>query len=253
MSQQIFIVDGPGPEWVRTFIADNTNDANDAIFVASSAVTADLEDLVRANATRANVPVIIRKDHIYVPVRWLASEYPQSGNLCATLERRARDHIGVNQRASQQPVIKVRVQIAPIICFKCEERIKAVRGYVYGNAFVALENVSDRRQLAALIEDLRKHDTAITPVGSGFSETIDGRLFAARCPECSIICSNFFMTAEFFKETVHCHFPNCGCDYPNVQCRGFEYYPVSLRIGRNELQFIAHQTGPNVSEASSVA
>src|SRR5262249_54086225 len=112
---------------------------------------------------------------------------------------------------------------------------------LYDRAFVALENVSDRRQMAALISDLRKHDTTITPVGSGDSKTVGDQHFAARCPECSIICSNFFMTAEFFKENGLCQFPSCGCDYPNFQCRGFEYHPISLRLGPDELQFIAHQ------------
>src|SRR5215472_458910 len=118
--------------------------ADDTIFVASGAVTTDLENVVHGNAIQANEPVIIKNDHVYVPTRWLAKQCLQSANICATLERRVRNHIAIDQRESIRPVVyKVRVQIAPIICFKCHERIKAVRGYLYGNAFVALENVSD--------------------------------------------------------------------------------------------------------------
>jgi len=145
--------------------------------------------------------------------------------------------MAIELRESMQTVFKVRVQIAPVTCFKCAQRIKTVRGYLYGKAFVALNNVSDRRQLAALIADLRQHDTAITPVG------YDGQRLAARCPGCSMICSNLFLTAEFFKKSVQCQFPSCGCDYPNLQCRKFEYHSISLRLGRNELQFIDHQNG----------
>src|SRR5215469_8841740 len=123
MSERIcIIIDGSGPEWARTFIIDTSDDT---IFVASSAVTTDLADIVHDNAIQANEPVIIKNGYVYVPIRWLAKEYPQSANICATLERRARNHVGIDQRESMQYVVfKVRVQIAPIICFKCAERIK---------------------------------------------------------------------------------------------------------------------------------
>jgi len=238
VSEHICIVlDGLGPEWARTFMIDM---ADDTIFVASGAVTTELETLVHGNAIQANEPIIIKNDHVYVPTRWLAKQCPQNANICATLERRVRGHIAVDQRESMRPAVyNVRVQIVPISCLKCHERIKAVRGYLYGSAFVTLENVSDTRQMAALIADLRRRDTTITPVGFGHGKTVGDQHFAARCPECSIICSNFFMTVEFFKEKVLCEFPNCGCDYPNFQCRRFEYHPISLRLGPDELQYIA--------------
>ena len=252
MSERISIVaDGPEPEWARTFIRDTSDDT---FFVASNAVTADLEAVVQGNAIQSKEPVIIKNDHVYVPVRWLAREYPQSANICARLERRARKSAGINQRESTQTVVhNVRVQVAPVICFNCDERIKAVRGYLYGRAFVALENVSDRRQMVALITDLRKHDTTITPVGFGDRESVDGQHFAARCPECSTVCSNFFMTAGFFEGVVRCQFASCSCDYPNFECRRFEYHPVSLRLGTDELQFIASQNPRHVTGAPTSA
>jgi hypothetical protein len=95
--------------------------------------------------------------------------------------------------------------------------IKAVRGYLYGRAFVTLENVSDKRQMAALITDLRKHDPTITPVGFGDIKAVGGHRFAARCPQCSVICSNFFIMAEFFEDVAQCRLANCSCDYPNFE------------------------------------
>jgi hypothetical protein len=56
-----------------------------------------------------------------------------------------------------------------------------------------------------------------------------------------MICGNFFITGDFFREQVRCEFPRCGCDYPNLQCRRFEYHPLSLRVGLSEVQDIANQ------------
>ena len=138
-------------------------------------------------------------------------------------------------------IYKVRVQIAPIICFHCHQHIKVVRGYLYGNVFVALQNVSDTRQMTALIADLRKRDPTITPLDFSHSNTFRNQYFVARCPECSTICSNFFMTVDFFVGKAPCEYPSCGCDYPNFQCRLFQYHLLSLRLGPYELQDITHQ------------
>jgi hypothetical protein len=241
MNERICIVaDGPEPEWARLFIRDTSDDT---FFIAANAITADREELVHRRAIQSNEPVIIKNDRVYVPVRWLAKEYPQTANICAALERRAHNSARFNQRESTPTVVyNVRVQVAPIICPNYAERIKAVRGYLYGRAFVALEKVSDRRQMVALITDLRKYDTTITPVGFGDSKTVGGQHFAARCPECSAICSNFFMTAEFFENGVRCQFAACKCDYPNIECRLFDYHPVSLRLGLDERQLIAYHS-----------
>jgi len=215
----------------------------DTIFASSAAITADLESVVQGCAIHANESFIIDHDHVYVPTRWLAKQYPESANICGTLERRVHQHIGTGKRESMRPgIYKVRVQIVPILCFECHKHIKVVRGYLYGNAFVALQKVSDTQQMTALIADLRKRDPTITPMGFSCGSTIRDRYFAARCPECSTICGNFFITVEFFTGKAPCEFPSCGCDYPNIQCRLFQYHLLSLRLGPYELQDIAHQT-----------
>jgi hypothetical protein len=149
----------------------------------------------------------------------------------------------MNEISMQTVLYGVRVQTAPSICFNCVRCIKAVRGYLYGRAFVTLENVSDKRQMAALITDLRKHDPTITPVGFGDIKAVGGHRFAARCPQCSVICSNFFIMAEFFEDVAQCRLANCSCDYPNFEGSWFEYYPISLRPGPDELQVSANQSG----------
>jgi len=239
-SERIWIlIEGSGPEWARTMIVD-AND--DTIFASSVAITTDLENIVQGNAIHANEPVIIDNAHVYVPIRWLAKQYPESANICGTLERQVREHIATDKRESMRPgIYKVRVQIAPILCFECHKHVKVVRGYLYGNAFVALHKVSDTQQMTALIADLRKRDPTITPVGFNYSGTVRDQYFAARCPECSTICGNFFMTVEFFTGKAPCEFPGCGCDYPNFQCRLFQYHLLSLRLGPYELQDITHQ------------
>ncbi len=92
----------------------------------------------------------------------------------------------------------VRVQLTPTRCWKCARRIKAARGYVFTHeevpdepVFIALEHVTDTRQLAALISDLRKQDPTITPVGFNYSKTMGKQYFSARCPHCSFLCGSF--------------------------------------------------------------
>jgi hypothetical protein len=53
--------------------------------------------------------------------------------------------------------------------------IKAVRGYLFGNIFISLKNISDHRQISALVADLRKRDAAVTPIGFSYSKTVGGR------------------------------------------------------------------------------
>ena len=239
-SERIWIlIEGSGPEWTRTLIVDA---AADTIFASSVAITTDLESVVQGDAIHANEPIIIDNNHVYVPTRWLAKQYPENANICGTLERRGRQHIATDKRESMRPgIYKVRVQIAPILCFECHKHIKVVRGYRYGNAFVALQKVSDTQQITALIADLRKRDPTITPVGLSYSSTVRDQYLAARCPECSTIYGNFFMTVEFFMGKAPCEFPSCGCDYPNFQCRLFQYRLLSLRLGPDELQDITRQ------------
>ena len=66
----------------------------------------------------------------------------------------------------------VQIQIAPIIWFRCRKRIKVVRGYVCDKAFAPLIDVFDHCQVPALVEDLRKADRSITPVGFNYGKTV---------------------------------------------------------------------------------
>jgi hypothetical protein len=135
----------------------------------------------------------------------------------------------------------VRLQLAPIICFRCRKRIKAVRGYVYGEAFIPLIDVSDQVQVTALVEDLRKRDPDITPVDMNYSKTVNQRYFSATCPHCSMLCGDFFMTDEFFMEKTLCEPHGCGCNNPDVDCEMFEHHPLSLRLHQDEIDQIRFQ------------
>lgn len=77
----------------------------------------------------------------------------------------------------------VRLQLAPIACWKCRQTMKAARGYIYDyndedQAFIALRQTNDTRQIVALIAHLRKADPAITPVGLNYSKTVGGNISA---------------------------------------------------------------------------
>ena len=141
----------------------------------------------------------------------------------------------------------VRVQLTPTRCWKCGQRMKAARGYVFFHeevpdepVFIALEHVTDTRQLTALISDLRKQDPAITPVGFNYSKTMGKQYFSARCPYCSFLCGSFFMTnATFFPERALCDYPECECCYnPDTHCHGSEYRELRLRLGDFEISEI---------------
>ena len=137
----------------------------------------------------------------------------------------------------------VRLQIAPIFCWRCHALVKAVRRYITHRTFVALAEVSDTRTLAAFIVELRKRDPKLSPVSHRYSKTVQGRYFAAECPECHALFGDFFMTTEFFTEQTTCDFPSCGCDFPELQCRKFEYHALTLNLGRGEIQTIRDQGG----------
>ena len=131
--------------------------------------------------------------------------------------------------------------------------MKAARGYVFGppdnanlQAFIALRLVSDTRQLAALVSDLRKADPSIAPVGFNYSKTMKGRYFSASCPHCSAICGSFFMSGAHFWESVlaPCQYPECQCCYTaDTQCQGCDYHQIRLRLSAQELDEAAEQSG----------
>src|SRR5712692_1019169 len=91
----------------------------------------------------------------------------------------------------------VRLQLAPMVCWRCGQLIKAVRGYLTHCAFVALSQVSDTQTLAGFVAELRKRNPKISPVCCRYSKTVQGRYFAAECPDCSALFGDFFMVHEF--------------------------------------------------------
>ena len=73
----------------------------------------------------------------------------------------------------------VRLQAAPMVCWKYKHLIKALRGYLTHQAFVPLAQVSDTRTVAALVVELRRRDPKLSPVSHRYSKTVQGRYFAA--------------------------------------------------------------------------
>lgn len=76
----------------------------------------------------------------------------------------------------------VRLQLAPMLCWRRGQLVKAVRGYLTHRAFVSLAEVSDTRALSAFVIELRKRDPTVSPVSHRYSKTVQGRYFAAECP-----------------------------------------------------------------------
>jgi hypothetical protein len=156
----------------------------------------------------------------------------------------------------------VRLQLAPILCWKCRQPIKAARGYAFdrpddpqSQAFIALQLVSDTRHLATLVADLRKHDPSIAPVGFNYSKTNKGQYFSCSCPYCSAISGAFYMTNPHFWETVlaPCRYPDCECRYnPGIECQGCDYHVVNLRLSEQELEEIAVQTGDKTAGPAGI-
>lgn len=68
------------PKWQRTLAVDD----NGTIYVP--AAIAGNEMSVFLAVTYDNIPVICDSNHLYVPVTWLAREYPDTADLCALIE-----------------------------------------------------------------------------------------------------------------------------------------------------------------------
>lgn len=138
----------------------------------------------------------------------------------------------------------VELQMAGISCWKCRSPIRVVRGYVINDHFVALAEISDTGAVCTLVEALRRQDPSVTPVSRQYSNTVGGRYFGASCPRCKALIGDFFMTAEFFTDTVRCTYPDCRCPGSNVHgpelaCHVFEYREITLNVGRSELEDFA--------------
>ena len=59
----------------------------------------------------------------------------------------------------------VPLQLAPMLCWRCGQLVKAVRGYLTHRAFVSLAEVSDTRTLSAFVIELGKRDPKVSPSG----------------------------------------------------------------------------------------
>ena len=105
-----------------------------------------------------------------------------------------------------------------------------------------LAQVSDTRTVAAFVVELRRRDPKLSPLSHRYSKTVQGRYFAAECPDCRALFGDFFMTQEFTEKTT-CDYPGCGCDDPDLRCRLFQYHGLSLDLGTDEVENIMEQNG----------
>ena len=160
----------------------------------------------------------------------------ERATLMAVLERPPRPALDLEPGPCE-----VRLQVAPMVCWKCKHLIKAVRGYVAHRAFVPLAQILDTRAVAAFVVELRKQDPKLSPVSHRYSKTVKGQYFAAECPDCRALFGDFFMVHEFFTEKTTCDYPSCGCDDPDLHCRLFEYHGLTLNLGADEAENIVEQ------------
>ncbi|MDO8433338.1 MAG: hypothetical protein Q7S58_13110 [Candidatus Binatus sp.] len=143
--------------------------------------------------------------------------------------------------------VDVELQVASISCWKCHSPIRAIRGYVINNKLVTLVQISDTNAIALFAENLRSQDPRVTPVSKRYSKTSGGRYFAASCPFCQALIGDWFMTADFFTETVDCNYSNCSCPEAGVfgfylGCHVFEYHPITLSVARRDLAYLPAAT-----------
>ena len=134
----------------------------------------------------------------------------------------------------------VELQIASISCWKCHSPIKAIRGYIVNDQLITLAEISDTDAVTTFIEKLGSQDPRVTPVSRRYSKTREGQYFAASCPSCRALIGVWFMTADFFTDTVDCNYPDCSCPEarvygPELGCYVFEYHPIALNIGSLEI------------------
>src|SRR5713101_7536040 len=172
------------------------------------------------------------------------SDPPADAEILEFLKARADNPLTeIDPEALEPGPYEVRLQLAPMLCWRCGQLVKAVRGYLTHRAFVSLAEVSDTRTPTAFVIELRKRDPKVSPVSHRYSKTVQGRYFAAECPECRALFGDFFMIHELFTEKTTCDFPSYGCENPDLQCRTFQYHGLTLNIARNEIQTIRDQGG----------
>jgi len=89
MGMQWFVIDNPDghrlPKWQRSAAVD------DAGTVFAPAAIAGNEQSIFFCASWDGVPGVASRKHIFLPVEWLAREYPLTRDLCASIERGVRE------------------------------------------------------------------------------------------------------------------------------------------------------------------
>lgn len=78
---------GSGPEWGRSAAM-----ADDGTVFVPGAI-GDNETWVVLAAGYDNIPIVFDDDHLFVPARWLAKEFPGAvADLCVKIEQRVHQH-----------------------------------------------------------------------------------------------------------------------------------------------------------------
>lgn len=86
MEIKTIAVAGDEPEWVRT-----AGYAENGDVFAPSAITGN-EKVAFMCAAFDGVPMFVLDGHPFFPTHWLATEYPETAELCTKIEARVRSH-----------------------------------------------------------------------------------------------------------------------------------------------------------------
>lgn len=79
---------GREPEWKRSAAL-----ADDGVVFAPAIITGN-EMVAFLAASWDGTPVVMNDDHLYLPVQWIAREYPDVADVCAEIEARVKAHFG---------------------------------------------------------------------------------------------------------------------------------------------------------------
>jgi hypothetical protein len=90
-------VSGPGPEWQRSAALDSETDT---VFMPAAAT--GNEQKASLCASFDGTSAVIDAGHIYLPTRWIASEYPDMADLCLKIEGKVREHFQLDSKKGEQ-------------------------------------------------------------------------------------------------------------------------------------------------------
>lgn len=89
MVKRFFFDNPPGydePEWKRSVMIDE-----EGVIYAPASVTDDEKGALVRAVGDGGVPLIMDRDHVYLPTGWLAAEYPEVASICHWIEGRFGD------------------------------------------------------------------------------------------------------------------------------------------------------------------